>query len=116
MEKPNNSIMKRDEELLSISDRDRTAHMRCLHKHNSWIGWGDDSKCGPALTHHFTIVVSDAVVNRCPGKHDTLANVVLMWGQRRRRWSNIKTPLPQRLVFAGVLQLILNKHEKLIPV
>ena len=34
-------------------------------------------------------------------KRETLPNVVLMLGQRLRRWPNIKTTLGQRLVFFG---------------
>ena len=39
----------------------------------------------------------------CPENTRWWNNVVLMLGQRRRRWANIKTALFHRLVFAGCL-------------
>ena len=37
-----------------------------------------------------------------PSKHDTLNNVGVMLGQRRRRWTNIRPTLSQCVVFAGI--------------
>ena len=42
-----------------------------------------------------------SITVRNPANTRRRANVVLMLGQRRRRWPNISTTLGQRLVFAG---------------
>ena len=62
----------------------------------------------PALYDILKIIEEPHTIS--PGKHEALAHVGLMLGQRRRRWADVSPTLGQRLVFAGHVLYRVNKY------